>query len=160
MILLNSSTETAINQYKPGGTGIQILGPLASSLTPAGRGGDTLGRWCYVSIRRRHFPPLTVISVYQVCPRPTNRVGNTAYHQQDRILQLDGRDLHPRQAFIQDLHQLIRSLRDQGHDIILGGDFNESLQDKDSKVLQLATSHQMVDPFLYKFPASEEFATL
>lgn len=158
-IQLDSSTETAPNQYKPGGTGILILGRTASRLEPQGRGGDTLGRWSFVSLRRKHFPPVTVISVYQVCPRPTNVLGNTAYHPQLRLLNMAGRTIHPRTAFIEDLQRFIQALRAQDHDIILGGDFNESLQDKNSGILQIATRHNMVDPFLSHFPHHQDFGT-
>lgn len=106
-IQLSSSFEPATNQYKPGGTGILILGSLTSRLEPNGKGGDTLGRWTYTSFRRKHLPPVTVISVYQVCPRPTNVIGNTAYHQQQRALNKAGRSLSPRKAFMTDLTQFI-----------------------------------------------------
>lgn len=159
LIQLDSSAERAINQYKPGGTGILVLGTLASKLETQGKGGDTLGRWSFTSFRRRHFPPVTVISVYQVCPRPTNRIGNTAFHQQTRLLQQTGRNIHPRRAFVEDLQAFVSSLRTKGHDIILGGDFNESLQDKNSGVFQIATSLNLVDPFLHKFPQHQEFGT-
>lgn len=78
----NSSTESALNIYKPGGTGLLTLGQIASRLEPDGKGVDPLGRWCYIHLRRHNLPPLTIVSAYQVCPRPTNTLGNTAYHQQ------------------------------------------------------------------------------
>lgn len=49
----NSSTEPAINIYKPGGTGIMILGKQTSRLEPNGKGNDPLGRWCYITLRRK-----------------------------------------------------------------------------------------------------------
>lgn len=158
-IQLNSSMEEATNQYKPGGTGILILGHLASRLEPQGKGGDTLGRWSYVHFQRKNLPPVTIISVYQVCPRPTNIIGNTAYHQQTRQLHMSGRYIHPRKAFIDDLHVLLQSLLSKHHDIIIGGDFNESFHDRNSGLLQLATTHNLTDPFFHKFPTHEEFGT-
>jgi hypothetical protein len=159
MIQLNSSEEPAINQYKPGGTGILILGAMTSKLDPSGRGGDPMGRWSYIHLRRKNLPPVTVISVYQVCPRPTNLIGNTAYHQQQRMLNASNRTIHPRQAFMQDLGHFMRSLRTRGHDIIVGGDFNESLEDKNSGLLSLALSHQLIDVFMHRFPHHPPFGT-
>ena len=156
---LNSSTEPAQNQYKPGGTGIAILGPVAGRLEPQGKGGDPMGRWSFTTLRRRNLPPLTILSVYQVCPRPTNIIGNTAYHQQQRALNKAGRSIHPRRAFIDDLSQFIADLSTQQHDIILGGDFNESVTDRNSGLLHLATAHNMIDPFLHRFPHHPEFGT-
>ena len=36
---LDSSSEPALHQYKPGGTGMVLLGPVTSRLEPQGRGG-------------------------------------------------------------------------------------------------------------------------
>jgi hypothetical protein len=30
------------------------------------------------------------VTAYQVCPRPTNRTGTTAFHQQESLLRLQG----------------------------------------------------------------------
>lgn len=96
LLQMNSSSESALHTYKPGGTGIMVLGSLASRLEPKGRGGDPMGRWSYIQIRRRQATPITIVTAYQVCPRPTNHLGNTAYHQQVRALNADGRNsMHP-----------------------------------------------------------------
>ena len=103
-LLLTSSEEPAPNIYKPGGTGILILGDLVGRLAPQAKGSDKLGRWSYLHFRRKNLSPVTIISAYQVCPRPTNVIGNTAYHQQIRLLHASGQhNIHPRQAFIRDL---------------------------------------------------------
>lgn len=157
---LNSSTDVAMNIYKPGGTGLLLLGDLVGRQEPRGRGGDQMGRWSYINLRRKNMAPVTIISAYQVCPRPTNLIGNTAYHQQRRALNIAGlSNLHPRRAFIQDLSNFIGTLRTKGHDVILGGDFNESLEDKRSGILQLATRHNLTDPFLIRFPDTRQFGT-
>ena len=153
---LDSSSEAAINVYKPGGTGILMLGAVVGRQETQGRGGDPMGRWSYVHLRRKHQAPVTIISAYQVCPRPTNLLGNTAYHQQRRALNVSGRStLHPRQAFIKDLDGFLTVLRAKGHAIILGGDFT----DRQSGILRLITAHNMLDPFLTKFPNHHTFGT-
>lgn len=101
-----------------------------------------------------------IITAYQVCPRPTNVLGNTAYHQQVRGLsRTDTPNVHPRQAFIRDLDRHISILQARGHDIILGGDFNESLEDRNSGILRLITSRNLTDPYLYRFPHTPSFGT-
>ena len=157
---LQSSSEQALNIYKPGGTGLLLLGNIIGRQEPQGMGGDPMGRWSFVHLRRKDLPPVTIIAAYQVCPRPTNPLGNTAYHQQIRALSEEGRhNIHPRQAFTQDLGKFISSLQTKGHDIILGGDFNEALEDKNSGILHLLTKHNLIDPFLSKFPHHEQFGT-
>lgn len=157
---LSSSQETSLHQYKPGGTGILALGTVSSRLEPKGRGSDPMGRWCYFHLRRKNSPPVTIISAYQVCPRPTNHIGNTAFHQQQRALHLAGRPtIHPRQAFISDLADFVAKLLHHKHEVILGGDFNEALSDKNSGILQLAMRHNLIDPFQMLFPHQTEFGT-
>lgn len=53
LLQLDSSTETAIHHYKPGGTGILLMGPTTSRLEPNGRGGDHMGRWSYIHLAER-----------------------------------------------------------------------------------------------------------
>jgi hypothetical protein len=119
-----------------------------------------MGRWTFIHLRRRNQAPLTIISAYQVCPRPTNLLGNTAYHQQTRALSEAGDpDLHPRKAFIRDLEAFLSELIAKGHDILMGGDFNEALEDKNSGILKLITSTNLTDPFLYRFPQHNPFGT-
>lgn len=79
-----------------------------------------MGRWSFVHLRRKARPPVTIISVYQVCPSPTNIIGNTAYHQQQRALHAQGRyNIHPRKALIHDLEQFIVTLLQRNHDIAI-----------------------------------------
>ena len=160
LLSLHSSAEPALNLYKPGGTGFLVLGESVSRLEPNGIIGDMMGRWSSLHFRRKTQPPITIITAYQVCPRPTNILGNTAYHQQVRALSTSGQpDTHPRQAFIRDLESFVQSLQLRGHDIILGGDFNEALSDKNSGILKLVTSLNLTDPFLSKFPQYPAFGT-
>ena len=84
LLALTSSQESAINLYKPGGTGFLLLGEVVSRLEPNGIDEDPMGRWTCLHMRRKNLPPLTIVTAYQVCPRPTNALGNTAYHQQIR----------------------------------------------------------------------------
>ena len=157
---LNSSQEPAVHQYKPGGTGLLALGEIASRKEPQGQGSDPMGRWTYLHLHRHGRSPITIIAAYQVCPRPTNILGNTAYHQQIRALSAQGRPTqHPRKAFISDLEDFILRLQAKGHDIILGGDFNESLEDRNSGILKLATTTNLTDPFLQRFPHHPPFGT-
>ena len=66
LLSLHSSTDTAIHTYKPGGTGILLLGPTVSRINTRGVEGDKMGRWSAVHFTRRSHPPLTVISAYQI----------------------------------------------------------------------------------------------
>jgi hypothetical protein len=157
---VDSSANPSINNYKPGGTGLIALGDVVGRLEPKGKGGDPLGRWSYLIFRRKNLPPLIIYSVYQVCQTPTNKLGNTAYHQQRRALDQEGRSsVHPRQAFINDLISSVQFKQQQQYDVMICGDFNEDLEARRSGILRLATTLQLVDPWLQKFPHHVSFGT-
>jgi len=90
----NMSTE---NVYLPGGTAMIIAGNAVGRIEPNGKqGGDPMGRWSLVHLRRKNQKPVTVYTVYQVCLQPTNAIGHTAWHQQRLALNLQNRTgTHP-----------------------------------------------------------------
>ena len=141
-----------------GGTGVIVRNEMIGRIEPGGKGGDTMGQWSYVHLRRQGLPPLTVISVYQVCPTPTNMIGDTAWHQQRRYLDLHQRSEHPREAFIGDLHTFIQDLQRKAHAIVVGGDWNDWLTAKQTKLMTLCTSLHLVDPWVTKNPEVMDFA--
>ena len=51
VLSLHSSTESALNLYKPGGTGWLVLGDIVSRLEPNGISGDSMGRWSSMHLR-------------------------------------------------------------------------------------------------------------
>jgi exonuclease III len=158
---LNSSQEqsTHADGRLMGGTGIIAVNDMVGRLEPGGKGGDSMGRWSYMHIRRHRRAPITIISVYQVCLNPTNKLGQTAWHQQRRALDLCGNTSHPRLAFMQDLEAIIQRLQAQKHDIIVGGDWNESIGVPNSRLLKLCTSLDLMDPWLTFYPHHTEFPT-
>jgi hypothetical protein len=46
-------------------------------------GSDSLGHWSWIKLVGKNQKLITVILAYQVCSRPTNQSGTTAYHQQE-----------------------------------------------------------------------------
>jgi hypothetical protein len=157
---MNSSPESSMKSGKlMGGTGIIALNESIGRLEPKGKGGDPLGRWSYIHLRRIRLPPLTIISIYQVCTHPTNQIGHTAWHQQRRALDLAHRDEHPRTAFITDISKLLHHLQASNHDIIMGGDWNETIHDSHSGLAKLCLEHDLLDPWLTTYPSHRDFAT-
>jgi hypothetical protein len=56
-IQIDSSASSAVNTYKPGGTALIAVGDIAGRLESGGNGGDPMGRWSYVHLRRRNMRP-------------------------------------------------------------------------------------------------------
>ena len=153
----NMATE---NVYLPGGTAMVVIGDAVGRLEPRGQNGDAMGRWSYIHLRRRGQPPVTIYTVYQVCLNPTNAIGHTAWHQQRLALNQQNRtSQHPRQAFISDLTASIKSFQALHHDIIIGGDFNETTDKHASGILKLINTTNLVDPFLHYHPTLPTFNT-
>ena len=157
--ITSSNTQTE-SPYLPGGTAIAITGNSVGRLEQTNRGGDDMGRWTYLTLKRKYQPPITIFSVYQVNIRPTNEIGITAWHQQRIALNKLGKShLHPRQAFIQDLTNKVKQLQSMNHDIILGGDFNETTEKSRSGLLKLMIDTGLLDPWTHRFPTHPTFNT-
>ena len=119
-----------------------------------------MGRWSYATFRRKQLPPLTIFTVYQVNPRPTNEIGITAWHQQRLQLNEQNRnECHPRTAFIDDLIMLIKSKLTISHEIIIGGDFNDSLDNPRSQLRRFMSATGLVDTWTNIHPHHTPFSS-
>ena len=158
---LHSSSETSAGSGRlMGGTGITVLHDLVGRIEKDGNGGDPLGRWSFVHLRRPHQPPVTVISIYQVCQAPTNSIGSTSWHQQRRALDLqDCHQVHPRTAFIHDLTEFLQPLQQKRHSIIIGGDWNDHGRSNNSTIQRLCTRFSLTDPWIHHHPTLTAVAT-
>ena len=115
------------SRYKPGGTMSMALGNIVGRIIE--RGGDYLGRWSFIRYAGIGHRTVLVVSAYQVCVRPTNVHGTTAFHQQQAIFQKERRaNINPRKNFRRDLTSALHVWHARGDSIILLGDFNEDLQ--------------------------------
>jgi hypothetical protein len=89
---------------------------------------DSWGRWTALALQARGKQRLLYITAYQVCTRPTNDTGSTAFHQQEAMARLEKRpNIQPRQNFQHDLRKFIQQKKRASYSIIVGGDFNESM---------------------------------
>lgn len=160
ILQINSGQMCTNTPYLPGGTAALVMGHTIGRIEPTGRQGDNMGRWSYITFRRRNKPPLTIYTIYQVNSQPTNDIGITAWHQQRLFLDSQNRhSTHPRTAFVEDLIQSVHRHQQNKHDIILGGDFNDTLYRSRSNILKLATATGLVDPWTSLFPDQEHFST-
>ena len=64
--------------YKPGGTVIPTLKLFFSGITTSGSDPHRLGRWSYISIKRRDNNNIKIISTYRTCHSFIKYVGPTA----------------------------------------------------------------------------------
>ena len=87
-----SSSRT---DYKSGRTGIVSFGDHSGRIKEIGN--DPYGQWSCQILDGKNNIDMLIISVYQCCKRPTNKIGGIAFHQQ-QIQSIDkGREeLDPR----------------------------------------------------------------
>jgi len=157
---INSSNSKTTQRFLPGGTATLLIGNTVGRVEPSGRGGDSLGRWSYIHMRRKQMKPVTIVTIYQVNKQPTNTIGNTAWHQQRLALDAQGQhDIHPRTAFINDMITFINRLLQQDHDVIIGGDFNDTISRHNSGILKLIMQTGLVDIWQHYHPAHTTFNT-
>eukprot|EP00980_Cylindrotheca_fusiformis_P017822 scaffold5640_cov132-Cylindrotheca_fusiformis.AAC.1 len=139
-ILTPATSQTPCQSlYKPGGilsiTRENLVGRLSD------KGYDDMGRWSYCKYAGKLGKVVTIVTIYQVCSRPTNEFGNTAYHQQVQQMAQQALDANqtiqspqPRIRFRTDLLRFLRACRRAGESLILMGDFNEDIGSGDSKL--------------------------
>lgn len=126
--------------HQPGG--VMNIALNSTTNTVIKSGSDTImGRWTWMTLRGKHDIKTTVITVYRPCKN--NKGSNTVYSQQLRHLAAQQIDVCPRQLWLDDLKQLINSLQDKGHQIILMGDFNENVQSRN--MVNWANSHGLIE---------------
>jgi hypothetical protein len=142
------------NLYKPGGTFILSVGNITSRIS--GRFQDKWGRWTSQTYNGRTGRQLTVISAYQVVTDTPARGTTTAAAQQHSLL-LQTQDLvrSPRVAFRRDLMRYIKQCQSSGQEILLTGDFNESICQDPDGMRKLMDECQLVDIMKYRHPGQQ-----
>jgi hypothetical protein len=106
-----------------------VGGNLVGRLSDHEADSQGLGRWTTCTFRGKENTMLTIITVYQVCQDTISRNSTkTAYLQEWTLLRTTHGilDPDPRKQFIMDLDSLITQPRNQGHEILLLLDANES----------------------------------
>ena len=139
-----SSDEEWSYNRKPGGTLLGIAGPLAGRTKTVHK--DQYGRWVHLDLLGRDSRLISIICAYQVVQEKGQHGDRTTYSQQVRMMRLAGiNDPDPRKQFIRDLKALVSSLRKNGNDIILMGDFNESIGDKAEEMASVMLAGGLTD---------------
>ena len=139
------STPTQFtNWYKPGGTLQLSIGNITGQIT--GTDQDPLGRWVCQTFRGKEGFLLTVISAYQVVETKPKGGTTTAASQQVSLLtQANVEDRDPRNAFKRDLRSYLTKCKQRGHEILLLGDFNESIDGNFNGMSKLVADFHLVD---------------
>jgi exonuclease III len=141
---LGSSDYQSITDYKPGGTAIIAQVDITGRIKTTDS--DKYGRWSYTTTTGAQGSTTVFITAYQVCKKPTNLTGTTAFHQQQAAFIKEKRsNLNPRHNFRRDLLAFVKQHHNRGHHIVLMGDFNEHIQDHNSFLQQVCLHCNLID---------------
>ena len=149
-LIMSTSKHKVCKTYKPGGTAAIACHDMKALVKSWSR--DRMGRWTAIQFSGSEGQYLTFIMAYQV-GKITKQGTNTAAAQQrasiiEESTALDILErLSPRQAFIRDLQQYIKASQQAGDAIILSGDFNETMSERQSGMATLAATCGLVDIF-------------
>ena len=119
-----------------------------------------MGRFSSITLLGKLGKHITVISAYQV-PQNSNLSGPTTAHTQ-QVLQLkryDIDDQNPRRQFCDALDRFLKDKIEAGHQIILGGDFNDEIGSKMQGFTSIVARHNLTDVLRVQLGTAEEPAT-
>ena len=126
------------SEHLVGGVAIAAFGDLVYRISDQGTDERNLGRWGYITITGKNNVTTSIFTCY--CPCRGKSPGS-AYSQQ-LIYMAENKDQLPdtncpRQLFGMDLKEVIGKKIEQGHQIILMGDFNSEYSELESWMLEL-----------------------
>ena len=128
-------------------TSFQVGGTMSlfsGTLTPRihSSAGDKYGRWTKTSIHMQHNKKLVVYNVYRTHAKDLSTAGVASpWMQQWTAIRNDtGADTDPRQLHMQDLVASVEKEALSDNEILILGDFNEDIDDKEPEGLRLLES--------------------
>ncbi len=142
-------------KYLPGGNLLTLNGTITGRIVQSGL--DSLGRFCWYTLRGRRDEGILVVTAYRVCQEASHRPGVfTAFQQQVTGLRELGHIYpNPRQQILTDILSLIREKRLGGYRPILMLDANgDYLGGSDPRFATFLREAGLMDPFYERFHIS------
>jgi hypothetical protein len=144
-IIHSSSTAPVLGFTKPGGNMVGITGPLVGRIRDTIM--DPYGCWCGFTIIGRDTKEILILTAYNVSQQKNAKVGDdTLISQQIALYKLnDIHDPDPKKIFINDLTDIVTKACNEDKDIILTGDFNETVGDDASMMAKVVEAGRLTD---------------
>ena len=141
-------------KYQPGGNLLTINGRTTGRVIT--HGSDSLGRFCWYTLRGHRDEGILIVTAYRVCQEATDNPGpHTAFSQQYMALRDSGLSHpNPRLQILMDLTALISHHRSQGFRPIIMMDANGDYLGNDKNLRAFITNSCLCDPFYEKFRTS------
>ena len=130
ILLHNTPKYPNMSNYQPGGVAAAFDGTLRTRFLREGR--DPLGRWVWQEFGQSNRV-IRIYTLYRVNDGSEFASGeNTAWSQQKRLLLDNGIQINPRKMVLTTLLDEVKRVMKDGINIIIGGDFNESINSPES----------------------------
>jgi hypothetical protein len=121
---------------------------------------DPYGRWSGIELMGGSNKRLVLLTVYQVTQKSGPSGSTTAYSQQHNMFRLQGgSDPKPSCRLIQNLGAPVTDLRQQGHDMIIMGNFNEEVGIDPQGMSSVVTIGGLIDAHISRHGIKHEPAT-
>ena len=122
-------SEQINNNREYGGTGIISNGVATAHRIDYGEDSRKMGRWNWNTFKGKNEQRTTVISVYRPEKKQSIYASQLAKIRRTGLLEISAEEV-----WLNDLRELIREKTKEGNEIIVAGDFNNNLNDNDSKI--------------------------
>ena len=133
--LKNNNIHRKRKQY--GGVALASNNRIANTISDRGWDDKKLGRWVWHTYRGKRNFLTTFICIY--FPIKNMDAEGSVYMQQAVALDklFPGQQREPHRQFINDLRDLIQSKVEDGHNILIAGDFNQDVQDNNLPLISM-----------------------
>jgi hypothetical protein len=160
--LITSTSNVSSESFtKFGGTCTGVTGKWSGRISAQGIDSHGLGRWSYALIHGKNGREVLIATAYQACKASIGTSGSkTAYSQQWHLIRQSG-DLKPdpHKRFITDLDAFLLTHHTKGVEILLMGDFNETLGDSLQGLDAILNKYSLLDLLPYHHGMEGEVET-
>jgi exonuclease III len=139
-----STQQSFVQWYKPGGTLMYSLGNMTGRILEQHQ--DHMGRWVIQTMKGFNGRQVSIISAYQaVTDRHGTGLMTVTAQQRNLLVQSQDSLSEPRKAFKRDLRELLQRLTKRGDEIILVGDFNETIDNEFTGLSKILADFHLID---------------
>ena len=127
--------------YSQGGNGVITFDNMAKKVIDIGNDSKNLGRWTWCTYRGKHDNNITIISCYRPDESQVTYKSQLAAMAERKMDQEPG--YNHGDAWFNDLSSLIKQKFDRKEEVLVIGDFNDNLENKNSRINKTMEKLQM-----------------
>ena len=141
--------ETNTTTYEVGGTGIITSGKGSTHTIQNGEDEHGMGRWNWISLQGKNNRITTIISIYRPGKNQATLDRQHAHTSKNRPSV--AMSIGPQALWDKDLTKLVNSFKDKGYEVILGGDWNDNLNNDNGTVREMMQSMGLTEALITRY---------